>query len=125
MANWIALRDVDRRFGPGKGAEVFAKSYDAAELRKAAAKVDLLAWPAVEDVKNGTRPDVENTLAYYYFATLVMEKACEGQNAAFVKKWFDEIRKTPLNRANAGTVLAAYQTLTGKDLKSIITEVVK
>jgi hypothetical protein len=125
MANWIALRDVDRRFGLGKGAEVFANSYDAAELRKAAAKVDLLAWPTVEDVKNGSRPEVGNSLAYYYFATLVMEKACEGQGADFVKKWLDEIRKTPLNRANTGTVLTAYQKLTGKDLKSMIGEVVK
>jgi hypothetical protein len=125
LASWIAMQDVDRRFGPGKGTETFAKTYDAAEMRKHAAKVDLLAWPPDEVVKSGLRPEVENPYAHSYFATLVMEKACEGQGPDFVKKWLDEIRKTPLNRANAGTVLAAYQKLTGQDLKSIVGEVVK
>lgn len=125
LANWVAMQDVDRRFGPGKGAEAFAKSYDAAELRKQAAKVDLLAWPTEEDIKNGSRPNVENVPAYYYFATLVMQKACAGRGADFIKLWLDEIRKTPLNRANAGTVFAAYQKLTGQDLKNMMGEVVK
>lgn len=125
LANWVAMQDVDRRFGSGKGAEAFAKSYPAAELRKQAAKVDLLAWPTEEDVKNGSRPNVENVPAYYYFATLVMQKACDGRGPDFIKQWLDEIRKTPLNRANAGTVLAAYRKLTGKDLKSIMSDVVK
>lgn len=125
LANWIAIRDVDRRFGAGKGAETFAKNYDAPELRKHAAKVDLFAWPAAEDVDNGSRPDVEHSMAHYYFATLVIEKACEGRDAGFVKNWLEEIRKTPLNRANSATVLAAYHKLTGKELKDIIREVVK
>jgi hypothetical protein len=125
LANWVAMQDVDRRFGPGKGAEAFAKSYNATEMRKQAAKVDLLAWPTAEDVENRLRPEVEDALAHYYFATLVMTKACEGRGADFVKKWLDEIRQTPLNRANAGTVLAAYRKLTGQDLKSIMGEVVK
>ena len=56
---------MDRRFGGGKGAEAFAKNFDAAELRKHAAKVDLLAWPTAEDVDNRTRPDVENPPANY------------------------------------------------------------
>ena len=125
LANWIAIRDVDRRFGAGKGAEAFAKNYDAAELHKHAAKVNLFAWPAAEDVENGSRPDVENPMAHYFFATLVIEKACEGRGAGFVKSWLDEIRKTPLNRANTATVLAAYHKLTGKELKDIISDVVK
>lgn len=125
MANWVAMQDVDRRFGPGKGTEAFAKSYTAAELRKEAAKVDLLAWPTEEDIKNGSRPNVGNVPAYYYFATLVMQKACAGRDADFIHQWLDEIRKTPLNRANAETIFAAYKKLTGRDLKSIIGEVVK
>lgn len=125
LANWVAMQDVDRRFGPGKGAATFAKTYPPDELRKQASKVDLLAWPVEEEIKDGTHPNVENVPAYYYFATLVMQKACEGRGADFIKQWLDEIRKTPLNRANAGTILAAYQKLTGKDLKSIIGEVVK
>ena len=125
LANWIAIRDVDRRYGAGKSAEAFAKNYDAAELRKHAAKVNLLAWPVAEDVDNGSRPEVENPPAHYYFATLVIEKACEGRGADFVKSWLDEIRKTPRNRANSGTVLAAYRKLTGNDLKDMIGEVVK
>jgi hypothetical protein len=125
MANWIAIRDTDRRFGAGKGAEAFAKNYDAAELRKHAAKVDLLAWPVAEAVNDGSRPDVENPPAYYFFATLVIEKACDGRDAGFVKSWLDEIRKTPRSRTNSGTVLAAYQKLTGKNLKDIIAEIVK
>jgi len=124
LANWVAMRQVDRRFGPGKGAEVFARLYPADNLRKQAADVDLLAWPAGEDVENGGL-NVKSVPAYYYFATLVMMKACEGRGADFIQQWLDEIRKTPQNRANAGTVLAAYQKLTGKDLKSMIGEVVR
>ena len=70
-------------------------------------------------------PNVENPSAHFYFATLVIEKACEGREAGFVKSWLDEIRRTPRDRANSGTVLAAYRKLTGKDLKDIIGEVVK
>ena len=125
MANWIAIQDVNRRYGAGKGAEAFAKNFPAADLRKHAAKVNLLAWPTAEDVDNHSRPDVENAPAHYYFATLVIEKACEGRDAGFVKSWLDEIRRTPRNRANSGTVLAAYRKLTGKDLNEIIAEVVK
>jgi hypothetical protein len=125
LANWVAMQDVDRRFGPGKGVAAFEKSYPAAELRKEAAKVDLLAWPTEEDIKNGGHPNVGNVPAYYYFATLVMQKACAGRGADFIRQWLDEIRQTPLNRANAGTVFAAYQKLTGQDLKSMMREVVK
>lgn len=125
LANRIAVRDVDRRFGAGKGAEAFAKNYDAAEMKKQAGTVNLLAWPAAEDIENGSHPEVENSTAHYYFATLAIEKACAGQEADFVKRWLKEIRRTPLNRTNSGTVIAAYQKLTGKDLAAIIAEVVR
>ncbi len=125
MANWIAIREVDRRFGKGKGAEAFAKNYDAEELRTHAGEVNLLAWPTEEDIKSGSRPQVGNVVAHYYFATLVIEKGCEGQGGDFVKRWLEEIRRTPLNRTNSGTILAAYQKLTGKDLAAIIAEIVK
>ena len=53
------------------------------------------------------------------------ERGVEGQGADCVKRWLEEIRRTPLSRTNSGTVLAAYQKLTGKDLAAIIAEVVK
>ncbi|MEO6786953.1 MAG: tetratricopeptide repeat protein, partial [Chthoniobacteraceae bacterium] len=123
LANWIAIRDVDRRFGKGKGAEAFAKNYNAEDLKKHAGEVNLPAWPAQEDIDNGSHPQVAQVEAHYYFATLAIEKACEGQGGDFVKRWLEEIRRTPLNRTNSGTVMAAYQKLTGKDLAAIIAEV--
>ena len=122
MANWIAIRDVDRRFGKGKGAEAFAKNYDAQEMKKLAGEVNLIAWPAEEDIDNGRRPQVANVEAHYYFATLVIEKACEGRGEDFVKRWLEEIRRTPPNRTNSGTILAAYRKLTGRDLAAILAE---
>ena len=123
MANWIAIREVDRRFGAGKGAEAFAKNYHAEELKDHAGEVNLLAWPAQEDIDNGARPQVGNVAAHYYFATLMIEKACEGQGGDFVKRWLEEIRRTPLNRTNSGTVMTAFQKLTGKNLTAIMASV--
>ena len=125
LANWIAIRDVDRRFGKGKGAEAFAKNYNAQEIKKQAGEVKLSAWPAQEDIDNGSRPQVAQVEAHYYFATLAIEKACEGHGGDFVKRWLEEIRRTPLNRTNSGTIIAAYRKLTGKDVAAIIAEVVK
>lgn len=125
VANWLALRDVERRFGPGKGREAFLEAYDEAKMKARAAEVSLLEWPTVEDENSGAKPAVEDSTPHYYFATQVIEKAVEGQGDDFVKRWLEEIRRTPLQRTNASTVIAAYDKLTDRSLKEIISQTVR
>ena len=125
LSNWIAIREVDRRFGPGAGEEAFRAMYDPEDLDPLAAEVDLLKWPTAEDVDSGRAPEVNSSPAHYYFATLVIEEALANQDEGFVKDWLTEIRKTRWNRASSRTVLAAYKRLSSRDLEAIISEVVK
>ena len=127
VANLLALQAYDHQLGkPGgkSGRDVFESLYDPARLGKLAAQVDLLKWPTAGDEPENLKSDDALTAAHYYFATLVLMKAMEGRGGGFLGQWIAEIRKTPWNRTNAGTVIAAYGKLTGKSLREIIEQTV-
>ncbi|MCB1232925.1 MAG: hypothetical protein KDN19_21960, partial [Verrucomicrobiae bacterium] len=120
LANLVAIRECDRRFGEGTGMKTFESMFDPGRSRGMAKDVDLLAWPAVGDEDPSL--DKVNGLesAHYFFATVAMLEAVEGQGDDFVRRWVEAIRKTPWNRTNAETVMAAYRELAGKSLKPIV-----
>ena len=55
-----------------------------------------------------------------------IEPFSDGSSAGdgFLKSWIDKIRKTPWNRTNAATIIAAYDELTGDSLREIIKKTV-
>ncbi|MFT5470894.1 MAG: hypothetical protein ACI8UO_006026 [Verrucomicrobiales bacterium] len=123
MANWVAIQDLDRRFGEGAGMKAFEAAYDQEALLLLADQVDLPAWPAGE--ANVEEPVENFDAAHYYFATLALIEALEGRDADFVSEWLAETQKTSWNRTNIGTIAAAYQKLTGDDLLAIVAGVTK
>ena len=81
-------------------------------------EVDLTRWPG-EEASSEEKEETASEATYAYFATLAMTTALEGKDPAFVKKFLDEIRKTPRKRAHLGTVYQAYNTVGGGNLKKI------
>jgi hypothetical protein len=124
MANLIAILECDRRFGAGTGMHVLDTGYDPEESRQVAKRMDLLAWEAVED-EDEAEEDEELTNAMYRYATMVMLAAVEGQGPDFIRRWLEEIQRTPWNRTNTETVMAAYEKLTGEPLLPILKRVVE
>ena len=125
VANLLAIRACDRQLGePGgnAGLKVFESLFDPASSGKRAAEIDLAAWPAVENEPQ--KKDDALTRAHYYFATRVLLAATEGRDEAFLKTWIAKIRETSWNRANAATIIAAYDELTGTSLRDLIKKTV-
>jgi len=116
-ANAVAYDVARRRAEPAFAAEVC----DLSEQMTAAAafrrEVDLRWWPAA----NSEKPDVSPlTGAHYAYATRAVVAMVEAQGPDFLARLFQEIGKTPPDRANARTVEAAYRKLTGESLDRLI-----
>ena len=123
VANLLAMRACDEQFGKtgaDGGLKVFESLYDPAALGARSRDVDLEAWPAVEAETERQTEDKELTYAHYYFTTRVLIAATKGRGDDFMKKWLSTIRETSRNRANAETIIAAYDKLTGESLRAIM-----
>jgi hypothetical protein len=125
LANLVAIRECDRRFGPGAGIKTFESLFDPVSCRALAKEVNLPRWQAVE----GESPNLASVkglaAAHYYFATRALLEATAGQDDAWIGQWIEKIQATAWNRANANTVMAAYQTLTERPLEPILREITK
>jgi hypothetical protein len=123
LANLLALRACQAQFGkdePAVASKTFAALYDPTNLSRRAAEVDLLAWALEEgDPAQGSK-DEDLNHAHQYYATRALIVATEGRADDFLKTWIAKIRETPWNRTNAGTIIAAYDQLTGKSLREIL-----
>lgn len=122
LANWIAIQELDRRFGEGVGLATFEKIFPAEKFETLEAEIHLAGWRSVEDIQAGRWPVPEHQEAYYFFATRALLTALEDRDAAFLKRWLDEVRETRWNRTNIDTVAGAYRKLTGRDLIRIAVE---
>ncbi|MCB1078670.1 MAG: hypothetical protein KDM64_12655, partial [Verrucomicrobiae bacterium] len=70
LANAVAIRECDRRFGPGEGHRTFESLFPPEACQALASQVNLMQWKALE-----IGPDSVTELkgldpAHYYFATL-------------------------------------------------------
>jgi hypothetical protein len=120
LANWIAMQECDRRFGPGTGKEVMHRMFPPDVSDSLKRKVNLLSWTTLENQSDpvSTAKGLEG--AYYDFAKRAMEEALAGKDSDFVRKWLEEIRKTRWIRTHAGTVIDAYHRISEGDLKAIL-----
>ena len=123
LANLVAILECDRRFGDGKGLEIYASIHDPERSRARAAEVDLLAWSAAEAADTGLARVEGLEAAHYYHATLALQKAIEGRGDDFLPRWLEAIQETSWNRTNSQTVMAAYERLTGESLEPLIKSV--
>jgi hypothetical protein len=125
LANLVAIRECDRRFGAGEGLAAFEFLFDPEKCRAMAKEVNLLGWKAVEGESPNLAAVKGVAAAHYYFATLAMLEAIAGTDDDFIGQWIGEIRETTWNRVNAKTVMAAYQSLTDRPMEPILRGVVK
>ncbi|HEY4301843.1 MAG TPA: hypothetical protein VGM73_13280 [Candidatus Didemnitutus sp.] len=117
IANYVAWRVIQQEVG----ADEARSYYDlAAELQKyagMAGKIDLAAWPAVEN--SGKYPEDLNT-ADYAFATKVIADVCARHGDDLLPKWFAQLGRTPREKATMVTVFKAYRRVAGDDLHGYI-----
>lgn len=125
LANVIAIRECDRRFGKKVGMETFLSMFPEEQSKLHRSKVNLLKWAAVE-AENESVAEAEGLgAAHYHYATKALLEATKGQDKKFIAKWISEINQTQWNRTNAETVIRAYDQLTGKDLRELLIRATK
>lgn len=125
LSNVVAILECDRRFGAGKGLEVFERFFPPEKGRRLMDKVDLLNWKAVGD-EDELIAEVDGVVsAHYYFSTMVLLKALEDQESDFIAAWLAEISQTNWVRTNSETVMGSYDALTGEagKLRAMVTDV--
>ncbi len=113
FSHWLAMRITDAQFGDGAGQRAFNQMWPADKNEPDRHQVDLLKWPTPDD-----REDSPFEATHVYYATRAMQEALIDKDAKFVKRFIDEIRKTPRKRTNMGTVYRAYKNVGGGNLKS-------
>ncbi len=120
LANVIAIRECDRRFGKKVGMETFFSMFPEEESKRHLSKVNLLKWAAAE-VENESVAEAEGLgAAYYHYATKALLEATKGRDTKFIANWISKINQTQWNRTNTETVIRAYDQLTGKDLRHLL-----
>ena len=116
VANYVAWKVIEAEIG----AEAAKGYYDlAAELKKyesEAARVDLAAWPAAENMEQAKYAENLNT-ANYAFATKVIADICAKHGDGLLPKLFKEIGRTPPEKATMETVYRAFKRQTGDNLR--------
>lgn len=121
LTNWLAIQLTDEAYGEGAGQRVFAKRWPPIVNDAQRESVDLTRWTSDLTEKESGLDEA----AHVYFATRAMSSALEGKDATFVKRFLDEIRKTPRKRAHLGTVYRAYKAVGGGNLKAHAQKVTK
>jgi hypothetical protein len=120
VANTVALAIITKRVG----AEAARAYYDLNQLlgqTGGATKTALESWPVVEDEKSRHVPGDIN-LANYTLATDVIQRAVAKHGEDLLPRLFAEVRKTPAEDTTIATVYAAYQKVTGEDLRSYLAD---
>ncbi|MDF1861804.1 MAG: hypothetical protein P1U87_16415 [Verrucomicrobiales bacterium] len=125
LANWIAMQECDRRFGPGTGREVMLRMFPPENSDSLKQKVNLPRWTALENQSDPISAAKGLEGAYYDFATRAMEQALAGKESNFIRKWLEEIRKTRWIRTHSGTVIDGYHRISEGDLQEILEKVVR
>ncbi len=125
LANVIAIRECDRRFGKGVGMKTFNSMLPEKEAKQHISKIDLLKWAALENENESVAEAGGLSAAYYFYATKALLEATKGRDTQFIAEWISKINETNWNRTNSETVIRAYDGLTGKDLRHILTGAVK
>jgi len=125
LANVIAIRECDRRFGKTVGMKTFSSMFKEDDAKLHIDKVDLLKWTAAEKEDDSITEAKGLSAAHYFYATKALLKASKGRDTQFIADWISKINETNWNRTNANTVIGAYDELTGKDLRNILIRTTK
>jgi hypothetical protein len=120
MANYLAREIIRKRVGPELSRAYYDGDALLAQVPQTAKQGDLEAWPVGEDGASRHVPGEINEVNYLR-ATRVVEAVVAKHGTDVLAKWFTEIRKTPHGKTDRATVYAAYNKVTGADLRPIVT----
>jgi hypothetical protein len=119
VANYLAREIIRKRVG----TEVSRVYYDGdallARAPQSARLGDLQTWSVGEDAVARHVPGEINEVNYLR-ATRVIDSVVASHGSGLLPKWFKEIRRTPHAKADIDTVYAAYQKVTGEDLRKVL-----
>lgn len=119
VANYVAWKVIEAEIGATDALAYYDLPSELLKYQGEAARVDLTAWPAVEDLEKLKYPAGLDA-ANYAFATKVIADICAKHGDEFLPKLFKEIGKTPREKATMDTVYRAYKRLTREDLHSYL-----
>ncbi len=119
MANYLAREIVRERVGADAARAYYDGDALLAQAPTSAKQGDLATWPVAEDAASRHVPGAINEINYLR-STQVIESVVTKHGRDLLAKWFAEIRKTPHAKRGMNTVYAAYQTVTGDDLRKIL-----
>jgi hypothetical protein len=119
MANYIAQEIIRERVGADAARPYYDGDALLALAPPAAKQGDLAKWPVGEDAASRHVPGAINEINYLR-STRIIESVVTKHGRELLPKWFAEIRKMPHAKRDMNTVYAAYQTVTGDDLRKIL-----
>jgi len=119
VANYVAWKIIEREIGAEEAKGYYDLTAELKKYEKDATRVDLVAWPAAENMDQAKYAEDLNT-ANYAFATKVIAEACAKQGDGLLPELFTEIGRTRREKATMDTVFKAYRRLTGENLHSYL-----
>lgn len=119
VANYVAWKMIERETGSDDARNYYDLTAELKKYENEAARVDLMAWPAAENLKQAGYAEDLNT-ANYAFATKVIAQVCAKHGDGVLRKLFKELGKTPREKATMETLYKAFRRLTNEDLRSYL-----
>lgn len=126
LANFAAYKRLAELQGADVARQVYAGHYNPMQLGPLAGKVDLFAWPAVEN-EDEAAPAGNLRLAHYYVATEVVREMARRHGDDIFSRIFQRLPPPVAGGpvARMSDVYAAYQELAGEDLRQVVATVQK
>lgn len=119
IANYVAWKVIRDELGDEAAKEYYDLPAELKKFEAEAAQIDLAAWPASENLKEGNYSENLNT-ANYAFATKVIADVVAKHGEDLLPKLFKLVGRTPREKATMDTVYEAFKELTGEDLRSYL-----
>jgi len=116
VANYLAMKVIQKRVGQDALRGYYDLDDQLARYASLAGKIDLESWPAVENNQDGKYPAYVND-ANYAFATQVIVAITRKHGDDLIRRMLQEIGETPREKTDIKTVYAAFNKITGEDLR--------
>ena len=116
LANWLALEVIRERVGAERARQYYDLDALIAQVGRGTLE-ELEEWPVGES-RGAAHYSTELNQANYVRATWVIRELVARYGPGLISQWLAEIRRTPPDETDLGTVYAAFRKVTGDDLKA-------